>query len=446
MIPRTSSGRGFKGAAAYYLHDKGAETSERVRFTHTLNLSNDNPDRAINEMAWTAMHQAELKAQAGEKATGRKLEKPVYTFSLSWHPTETPTDAQMIEAGMSALHALKMDDHQVLMVAHRDTGHPHVHLIVNRVNPENGIAHPLKKDQLILSKWAEKYERDHGKTWCIERVKNNAERRERQEKERGKFVKDKADQQRDARPEYDRRAKAMEAKRLASAAQKSARDAWERKAHQDAIDEAARQDAGEIARELYRAAEIEPPYEPKLAEAQFQEQLRQDRKREAFEQWQIAQINAMQDRHNEERDGHARKYEAILAEAAKRIEEQYGPSRRADEKRLAWLIERQQKGSFLSRVVDRVRGYAEERECIEKNLAYIAHHSQQILSPIVKQEVRARSLLHDRQEQQKRDQAALFERQAQAGYEIPRETPRVEISCVPWRNSDRDIGRGRGMG
>jgi hypothetical protein len=53
MVPAiTEGGRSFKGAALYYLHDKRkpgeAErlTSERVAWTHTLNLATDDPDRA----------------------------------------------------------------------------------------------------------------------------------------------------------------------------------------------------------------------------------------------------------------------------------------------------------------------------------------------------------------------------------------------------------------
>lgn len=43
MIPRVAkSGRSFKGAALYYLHDKGALTSDRVAFIETANLPTDN--------------------------------------------------------------------------------------------------------------------------------------------------------------------------------------------------------------------------------------------------------------------------------------------------------------------------------------------------------------------------------------------------------------------
>ena len=185
MIPRLAeSGTSFKGAALYYLHDKRQEgedvcaTSERVAWTYTLNLPTQDPDRAWRMMAHTAMCQAELKAAAGVKATGRKLTKPVMAFSLAWSPDEEPpTPHEMLEAAQSALAALGLDQHQAIVVAHRDTAHPHVHCIVNRVNPVDGRAHTGSKARLILSAWAEAYERSQGRILCVERVENNARRR-----------------------------------------------------------------------------------------------------------------------------------------------------------------------------------------------------------------------------------------------------------------------------
>ena len=84
MVPKaTKKGRSFKGAALYYLHDKGALTDERVAFTHTLNLATDDPHMAARMMAYTAMHQSQIKQAAGEVATGRKLTLPVYVYSLA---------------------------------------------------------------------------------------------------------------------------------------------------------------------------------------------------------------------------------------------------------------------------------------------------------------------------------------------------------------------------
>jgi len=185
MVPKVAAkGTSFKGAGLYYLHDKDALTSERVAFTYTENLATNDPELAIKIMAHTAMRQNEIKAANGGARTGRKLAYPVYTYSLSWAPEEEPTQEQMIEAAQETLKVLGLAGHEVLMVAHSDMAHPHIHLIVNRVHPETGKAAVLSKDHLALSRWAEAYEREQGKIRCEERVKNNEARR------KGQFVKD----------------------------------------------------------------------------------------------------------------------------------------------------------------------------------------------------------------------------------------------------------------
>jgi hypothetical protein len=127
-------------------------------------------------MAYTAMHQQELKIQAGEKATGRKLDKPVYVYALSWHPDQTPEAAHMLETAKSSLKALGLHEHQAVIVQHTDEPHPHVHVIVNRVHPTTGKAATLSNDYLTLSKWAQGYERETRQVLCQERVKNNQAR------------------------------------------------------------------------------------------------------------------------------------------------------------------------------------------------------------------------------------------------------------------------------
>ncbi len=182
MVPR-EAGRGgsFKGAGMYYLHDRGADTSERVAFTHTENVPTNDPHKAVKWMAWTAMNAEELKRQAGSGANGRACSKPVFTFSLAWHPEEEPKKWEMIGAGRRALVALGLQEHETVMVSHSDRAHPHLHLIVNVVHPETGKASSLSYSRIKLSKWAENYERERGKIYCDQRVENNA-RREKGEK------------------------------------------------------------------------------------------------------------------------------------------------------------------------------------------------------------------------------------------------------------------------
>lgn len=185
MIPREAKrGASFQGAGLYYLHDKNAQTKERVAFTHTENLPTDDAEFGLYVMATTATSADELKRQAGVARSGRKASKQVYCFSLSWHPEETPDREHMIETGRSALAALGLQEHETVMVAHNDEAYSHLHLIVNLVNPEHGKMHTLQYSRRRLSTWAEAYEREHSqKIYCEQRVANNKRR------EQGEYVK-----------------------------------------------------------------------------------------------------------------------------------------------------------------------------------------------------------------------------------------------------------------
>jgi hypothetical protein len=409
VIPRTSGGRGFKGAAAYYLHDKKAQTTGRVRFTHSINLSSNEPGQAINEMCWTAYHAEDLKIAAGVKGGGRKLEKPVYTLSLSWHPSENPTDQHMIEAGLSALKALKMDHHQVLMVAHNDTEHPHVHLIVNRVDSETGKAHGLNKDQLILSKWAQAYEQEHGQNFCQARVQNNAERKEAsiqkaQGARKNAFVKDKEGQKREHQRDYARRA--MEAKARAAAAEK--------------------------AREARAFAEREA-------------KARADK----FEQWASAQLNRLQDRQLEQRGIAGHQWAQRRERVEVTIERQYGKDSRADAARLAELTEKQRRGNWLSRYMGRQRGEDAEREALKKNLDNAQMRSQEMRDAVQVKEQAAKAFLAEQHRQEREQLDARIERGRAEGYTIPGPDAAREKALARERSrgqepdlSQRDYGRG----
>lgn len=177
MIPRIAPrGRSFKGAGAYFLHDKESATSERVAWTYTENLRTDDPEKALKIMAWTANHGEALKRDAGASQAGAKAIRPVYHFSLAWHPEQQPEPEHMRGAARSALERLGLVEHQSVMVAHTDTDHLHVHVIVNLVHPETGYVARTGLDKRGLQAWALEYEREHGKIYCPQREENASQR------------------------------------------------------------------------------------------------------------------------------------------------------------------------------------------------------------------------------------------------------------------------------
>ena len=176
MVPRVHAGGGsFSGVVAYLTHDAGVpddrrpETSERVGMVELENLPECRPSTAARIMAGTAREADTLKRLAGVSTRGRKLDKPVYHYSLSWSPEERPGRSEMLAAARGSLKALGMDDRQALVIEHRDRAHRHVHLVVNRVSPEDGRAASSSHDARTLSRWARTWEREHGGVRCQRR-------------------------------------------------------------------------------------------------------------------------------------------------------------------------------------------------------------------------------------------------------------------------------------
>jgi hypothetical protein len=186
MIVRIqASGGSFRGAGKYYLHDKlqGDERialkdqgDERVWFTDTRNTLNTDPERALDEMWRTAEDQAYLKMQAGVKRGGRVTEDPVKTLSLSWHKDDKPTPEHMIESADAYLKQMGWDAHQAVYVGHNDTEHRHIHIVLNRVNPDTGRTLDDYREQKRSQVWALAYEKEHEQLRCEERELRAAKR------------------------------------------------------------------------------------------------------------------------------------------------------------------------------------------------------------------------------------------------------------------------------
>lgn len=177
MVPKITSGGGsFKGAFRYYMHDKGADTRERIGWASCENMLTDDPDKAWKVMAFTAQEQARLKEASGQSRAGRKLEKPVFAFSLAWHPEQSPDAAHKLATARAAIAALGLSEHEAVIVAHRDEPQKHVHVIVNRVHPITGKAGDVRNSKLKLSDFALAYEREHGKIYCQQRAANQQQR------------------------------------------------------------------------------------------------------------------------------------------------------------------------------------------------------------------------------------------------------------------------------
>jgi len=63
-------GKSCKGLSTYLTHDVNAQTQDRVAWTHTHNLANDDVPSAVNEMYLTRENAELLKQEAGLRGGG----------------------------------------------------------------------------------------------------------------------------------------------------------------------------------------------------------------------------------------------------------------------------------------------------------------------------------------------------------------------------------------
>src|SRR5438093_1109283 len=104
---------------------RSEEAENRVAWIASRNLPSDDPELSARIMRATAAQNVRIK-------------EPVYHVALSFDPGDAVDQAAMERVADRVLEALGLQEHQVLIVAHADREHAHMHLMVNRVHPETG--------------------------------------------------------------------------------------------------------------------------------------------------------------------------------------------------------------------------------------------------------------------------------------------------------------------
>lgn len=187
MVPRIGKpGRSFRGASLYFAHDQGTtETAERVGWTHVLNSPSDDPDKTVKWMI--VSHYAANNHKEEENAPGRRIEKPVWTWSLALHPDQgDPGQEYWLTAAKSFLTEFGLQDHPTVLYSHTDEQYSHIHGMTTLIDPATNRTkadEALSKGHLKASRWAQKWEETEGKVYCAKRAQNNARR------DNGEYVK-----------------------------------------------------------------------------------------------------------------------------------------------------------------------------------------------------------------------------------------------------------------
>lgn len=134
------AGKGFKGLLRYLVNGgRDDPQPDRVRWLEVRNLATEDPELAAKLMGATA-------------AQSRRCQSPVYHYVISWHREERPNDDMMRKVADTTCADLGLDQHQLVYVAHDDTDHRHVHIVANRIHPEDHIAWNRREDWVRIEK------------------------------------------------------------------------------------------------------------------------------------------------------------------------------------------------------------------------------------------------------------------------------------------------------
>lgn len=124
MIGKVKTGKSFQGCLVYCLHDKAQRGADPVM--------QDRAEVLLYNRCFGSVK--ELIQQFGEvRLLNQKLAKPVLHLTLSLAPGELLPKDKWMELAAGCAQELEFKDNQYLAVLHKDTGHQHLHLVVNRV-------------------------------------------------------------------------------------------------------------------------------------------------------------------------------------------------------------------------------------------------------------------------------------------------------------------------
>jgi hypothetical protein len=141
MIGKVIVGGNFYETIRYVLEDKKDMTEEQ-KIEQSILEGVQHIDRAevlaYNKCSGDAKR---LAAQFLEvKNLNKRVEKPVFHFFLRLAPEDDLSRKNLIEMGEACVKEFGVDDNQYIMVYHKDSQQPHIHIVANRVGFDGKVA------------------------------------------------------------------------------------------------------------------------------------------------------------------------------------------------------------------------------------------------------------------------------------------------------------------
>ncbi|GAA0564407.1 relaxase/mobilization nuclease-like protein [Chitinophaga japonensis] len=141
MIGYVDTGKSFLGCISYDLEDKLELTDEQKE-----KLSRQDGLQHKDRAEVLAYHKCfgnkyELAEQFRDVSRlSKRVENPVFHFALRLAPDDTCTKDKLIEIGEACAREFEVQDNQYLIILHKDTPEPHIHIVANRVGYDGKVA------------------------------------------------------------------------------------------------------------------------------------------------------------------------------------------------------------------------------------------------------------------------------------------------------------------
>jgi hypothetical protein len=126
MIGKIVTGKSFRGCLLYCLHDKIADEKKNEL------VMRDRAEVILYNQCFG--NDKELIQQFNEvRELNPRLSKPVLHITLSLSQGENLPAYKLAEMARDCAHDLGFSHNQFVAVLHKDTEHPHIHIVVNRI-------------------------------------------------------------------------------------------------------------------------------------------------------------------------------------------------------------------------------------------------------------------------------------------------------------------------
>jgi len=143
----------FKASALYLAGRVKDLSPDRVEFVTARNLQTTDPRAAAAVMEATA-------------AKSVRCKQPAYHFIVTFDPADDAagkvTEQVKREIAEKVIEDMGLTEHQALVYSHKDTDHPHLHFLVNRIHPSKHIAYDRHRDGTRLKEIVRERAREYG--------------------------------------------------------------------------------------------------------------------------------------------------------------------------------------------------------------------------------------------------------------------------------------------